>query len=46
MLNFNSERVLLLLDELKRIAEEHKYDAIITGVNDLIKKGDLAREPE
>ena len=46
MLSFCPNEVLTLLDSLKKIAENNCYDKIIARVNEVIKKGDSAREPE
>lgn len=46
MLPFCTDDVLLLLDKLKLIAENSKYECIVEKVNEVIKKGDLAREPD
>ena len=39
-------RVLSLLDKLKVIAERYGWIQLIKLVNEAIKKGDLAREPD
>ena len=46
MLAFCPNAVLTLLDRLKKIAENNRYEKIVTRVNEVIKKGDLAREPD
>ena len=46
MLSFCPNEVLTLLDNLKKIAENNYYVKIIACVNEVIKKGDLAREPD
>ncbi|WP_293970507.1 hypothetical protein [uncultured Ruminococcus sp.] len=46
MLNFCPNAVLNLLDELKRIVENLNYGKIKIRIDELIKKGDLAREPD
>ena len=46
MLNYSKDIVLELLDELKKVSEENSYERIRVRVNSVIKKGDLAREPD
>lgn len=46
MLSFASQEVLEFLDELKKVAEENNYERTRIKVNNVIKKGDLAREPD
>ncbi|MBQ9141808.1 MAG: hypothetical protein IJX63_08450 [Lachnospiraceae bacterium] len=46
MMAFQTNEVLNLLDKLKVVAEAQKYDKIKLRANNLIKKGDLAREPD
>ena len=46
LLAFCPNAVLTLLDRLKKIAESNRYEKIVTRVNEVIKKGDLAREPD
>ena len=46
MLAFRPDAVLTLLDRLKELAENNHYNKVIHGVNELIRKGDSAREPD
>lgn len=46
MLKYSANCSLDLLDEMKRISKTQQYDELLIRVNDVIKKGDLAREPD
>ena len=46
LLPFAPEAVLGMLDMLKAVTEENGYDKVKKLVNDIIKKGDLASEPD
>ena len=46
MLFFCPNEVLILLDRIKKIAESERYEKIVVRINEVIKKGDLAREPD
>lgn len=46
MLKYSPALSLELLDEMKKVANSKEYGTIVALVNDVIKKGDLAREPD
>lgn len=46
LLKYSASQSLGLLDEMKRLSKTLNYDELMARVNDVIKKGDLAREPD
>lgn len=46
LLKFSPAPCLELLDEMKKISKGNNFNKILSLVNDVIKKGDLAREPD
>lgn len=46
LLQYSPEEVLIVLDKIKLSATSSGYSKVITKANDIIKKGDLAREPD